>query len=93
MVSITLFGKKWDFEIDTIKYFGMGLAVLYVLRIIKYVLQKYLGGKNTTPLASDTQAMADTKTTPVDSKETEVSKDIDADDALPSEKDKKINWS
>ena len=57
MVSITLFGKKWDFEIDTIKYFGMGLAVLYVLRIMKYVLQKYLGGKNTTPLASDTQAM------------------------------------
>ena len=40
MVSINLFGKKWEFDNDTIKYIGFGLAAFYVLRIIKFVIQR-----------------------------------------------------
>ena len=47
MVSINLFGKKWDFDNDTMKYIGCGLAVFYVLRIIKFVIQRTMTGKVT----------------------------------------------
>ena len=63
MVSITLFGKNWKFETDTLKYFGVGLAILYILRIVRYVVQKYLGGNKSAPPISDTQA--DQKTTEI----------------------------
>ena len=90
MVSVTLFGKKWDFEIDTFKYFGIGLAVLYMLRIIKYLMQKYLTEKEKAPIASD--ASNNENSAPkVDSKEAEVSKESVTDEVLPSEKDKKTN--
>ena len=88
MVSVTLFGKKWDFEIDTFKYFGIGLAILYMLRIIKYFMQKYLTGKEKTPIASDASNNENTAQK-VDSKEADVSKETD--EFLPSEKDKKTN--
>ena len=90
MVSVTLFGKKWDFEIDTFKYFGIGLAILYMLRIIKYFMQKYLTGKEKTPIASDASNNENTAQK-VDSKEAEVSKESVSDEVLPSEKDKKTN--
>ena len=50
MVAINLFGKKWDFDNNTVKYIGCGLAVFYVIRIVKFLVQRTLNGMNTNPL-------------------------------------------
>ena len=50
MVAINLFGKKWDFDNNTVKYIGCGLAVFYVIRIVKFLVQRTLSGMNTNPL-------------------------------------------
>ena len=40
MASFNLFGLKWEFDNDTIKYIGFGFAVFSVLLIIKLVIQR-----------------------------------------------------
>ena len=105
MVKIELFGKKWKFDNETVKYVGCGLALFYLLRIVKFCVQKLIAN-NTAPIKAPMQPQQKLTKSPVaatpiteDSGDTDAEAEAEADAAaaaeaaatIPSEKDKKTN--
>ena len=99
MVSVDFFGKKWKFDNDTVKYVGCGLALFYLLRIIKFCVTKLIAN-NTKPIGTPKQPQQKLSKSPAptpapvteDSGDTDAEADAAAASAtIPSEKDKKTN--
>merc|ERR1712156_1252602 len=83
MASINLFGKKWNFDSSTFRYIGFGLLAFYVIRIIKYMVQRTLARSNTNPSAPPTE----TSDTPAESKPEAKAAEALGDNLLDSSKD------
>lgn len=69
MASFNLLGKKFTIDNDTVKYLAFAMLVFYLLRIIKFFVEKMSSGprkvekqaENTAASASDSDKKLDKK--------------------------------